>query len=524
MKIFCFEISEQLHIEDPESQLARAMVRVRRSEKTVHSIFYDSFDWRLLSANLTLEAVRTADQISLCLRSSSNEGEEVCLPEGVTLPRFADQFDDLHLRSKLQPVLDLRALLPRLELSGQRIVLHQLNQQDKCVLRVYIDVLAVAKASGQAAVTERRVSVVAFKGYTKASDQLIALLHDQWGLQACDHALLWRGLAALKRRPLDYSSKLSIRLKPDIRCDVALQIIVSHLVTALKRNESGVKEAIDTEFLHDFRVAIRRLRSLFGQFKDIFPGPGLRSLATECAWLGGLTGTPRDLDVYVLAFDGFKNALPVTQREDLEPLRVYLEKRVDAEYRQLAKHLSSRRYVDLLRRLNRFIEAPLTEESDAARSVSRVAKRRIWSLYRRVLKCGGQIDDGTPDEALHDLRKKCKKLRYMIEFFSDLYPPAKIRKCVRILKALQQNLGEIQDLAVQQDSMAGFARDMMKQPTRPPVQTLLAMGALVQQLSAAKKQARVAFAEKFEAFQASRHQALFESLFAPKKMKPAKVS
>ena len=57
------------------------------------------------------------------------------------------------------------------------------------------------------------------------------------------------------RKPNDYSSKININLDPEMRADIAIKYIYSHLLKAIKDNEQGAIADIDSEFLHDFRVA-----------------------------------------------------------------------------------------------------------------------------------------------------------------------------------------------------------------------------------------------------------------------------
>ena len=41
-----------------------------------------------------------------------------------------------------------------------------------------------------------------------------------------------------------------------------------------------------------------------------------------------------------------------------------------------------------------------------------------------MLRDGGAITPASPPESLHELRKRCKELRYLLEFFGSLYDPA----------------------------------------------------------------------------------------------------
>ena len=69
-------------------------------------------------------------------------------------------------------------------------------------------------------------------------------------------------------------------------------------------------------------------------------------------------------------------------------------------------------------------------------------------MYRRVLKERRAIADDSPAEDLHELRKSCMKLRYLLEFFRSLYPRKQERALILKLKVLLDNLGNLQDLEV----------------------------------------------------------------------------
>jgi CHAD domain-containing protein len=71
-----------------------------------------------------------------------------------------------------------------------------------------------------------------------------------------------------------------------------------------------------------------------------------------------------------------------------------------------------------------------------------------------VLKRGRKIDDDSPPELLHRLRIDCKKLRYLLEFFAELYPAKRIRPMIGALKKLQNCLGDYNDLTVELQSLA----------------------------------------------------------------------
>ncbi|PVV16087.1 MAG: hypothetical protein B6D77_01305 [gamma proteobacterium symbiont of Ctena orbiculata] len=139
------------------------------------------------------------------------------------------------------------------------------------------------------------------------------------------------------------------------------------------------------------------------------------------------------------------------------------------------------------------------------------ADRRISKLYKRVLKDGRNIGADTPADRLHELRKDCKKLRYLMEFFQSLYPKPAIRGLIKALKVILDNLGEFQDLEVQAKSLEDFGEQMLKEGA--PASALMAMGILVGKLLERQQQARAEFVELFSAFSSESNQQAFKQLF-----------
>ena len=174
---------------------------------------------------------------------------------------------------------------------------------------------------------------------------------------------------------------------------------------------------------------------------------------TEFRWLQEVTGPSRDLDVYLHEFDEFRELLAQQRRDDLEPLRTLLSAQRARERRRMVRALRSTRTAMLLedwRALLAGLEHPGPPTApDAALPIVTVAAARIGKVFRQIVKAGSAIDDSSPHEALHELRKRCKELRYLLEFFATLYPAEVTKPMVRTLKDLQDTLGRFQDREVQ---------------------------------------------------------------------------
>jgi CHAD domain-containing protein len=180
----------------------------------------------------------------------------------------------------------------------------------------------------------------------------------------------------------------------------------------------------------------------------------------------------------------------------------------------MAGALGSARYRGTVAKWKSFLEGPGEEDGlpGARRPIGDVAAERVWKVYRKVMKEGGAIDEASPPEDLHELRKSCKKLRYLLEFFRSLYPPGGMERLIGSLKGLQETLGDYQDLQVQSEALEEIALRMEKEKGASP-RTYMAMGRLVEGLHGRSAKGRGRFEKCFTRFSSRRQRALFKKYF-----------
>jgi CHAD domain-containing protein len=114
---------------------------------------------------------------------------------------------------------------------------------------------------------------------------------------------------------------------------------------------------------------------------------------------------------------------------------------------------------DLIRRLRRPTAAG--RETIASRGAEWVRRD-----LGKILKAGRAIAADTPDEALHRLRIRCKRLRYDCETLRDLYGKP-VAKMARRLAALQDTLGAHQDAVAAQALIERVAAESAAAPDGP---------------------------------------------------------
>lgn len=503
-----FEFPDNLNIDKFISNTAKKFPLQLTAQYYAIKTFYDSFDWRLYNADLICEFNQSKSFSYLNLINYVSE-QLVSSINLEKVPPFVSELDNPQLAQQLLPLLEMRALLPITSLNLQQYLLNILNDDQKTIARLHIEEYETLK---------HRVILEPIKGYNKAAARLSQFFIDTLALKIVTKPVLIAALKTQARKPCEYSSKLNIQLEPALSAHKAVKIIYSQLLQAIKLNEQGTINAIDSEFLHDFRVAVRRTRAGLSQLKTVSPDDVTCRYGEYFAWLGQITGTTRDLDVYLLNFEQYKTSLPPSMREDLNPLREFLTVKQAAAQKELVTQLKSKKYLTTLIDWEQYLKQSGVQTANEAKpklSIKQLADFRIWKLYQRVIKQGTRINDQSPATALHDLRKTCKKLRYLIEFFQSLYPASEIKALIKTLKELQELLGDFQDCAVQEQALKHFSEEMM-QSGGCPSQTFLAIGVLVQVLDAKRCKARSDFAGRFTVFAAPQNYAIFKSLFVNK--------
>jgi CHAD domain-containing protein len=125
-----------------------------------------------------------------------------------------------------------------------------------------------------------------------------------------------------------------------------------------------------------------------------------------------------------------------------------------------------------------YLKTMKDEDKKNTGSVKDLAIKIIKKRNKKILDFGQKILLTGSDDFLHQLRIESKKLRYLLEFFQSLFSPEKIQILIRNLKLLQDNLGEFNDLFIQQERLIDSAREITK-TTRAAKNTALTFGILI---------------------------------------------
>ena len=260
----------------------------------------------------------------------------------------------------------------------------------------------------------------------------------------------------------------------------AFGAVLDECLSQISRNAIGLAEgdpSLRVEHVHQLRVGIRRLRSALRSFEGWTPAPPVELVASLRALFGSL-GMSRDNDVLssgvvaqlakfgapalrlpagangpdpievitapdtqrmFLAWIAWRTALTVESRAQNDDSSIAGGPRLsDDGASQVEDSVANR--VDAG-------ASPMPRALDDALALRRSAERRLQRWHRRIVadwKSFDQLDMA----GLHALRKRIKRQRYAVEFFSPLLRDRKVDRYLNALAAIQERMGELNDLVV----------------------------------------------------------------------------
>jgi CHAD domain-containing protein len=238
----------------------------------------------------------------------------------------------------------------------------------------------------------------------------------------------------------------------------------------IERTDPLIRSGDDSDAVHDFRVAARRMRSVLRSTRSMFEKEWSSSLQQELRWIAGELGDARDLDVLLarLRKDSGADEAPVVKLLETERRRAWKRAR---------SALAGDRYVKLLDRLAAAVDAPPVRAAEL--SLEKVVAREFKKLRRRARNLGPKANDAQ----MHRARIGAKRARYAAE----LAEPVAGRRARRVVAAAK----DFQDVVgAHQDSVVAAERIRAVLGRTKNLETAFAAGRLVERTTKRRKQAR----------------------------------
>lgn len=483
--------------EDDDDVLARSLgdgiLLESGEEQRARLELLDTFERTLVCAGHAL--VRDGAQL-LAVRADDLRSDAIM---GVATRSSALFWWDLEpgpLQDVLRRHLGLRAVTPLAAVELRSLEHRVSNEDGKIVARLRKDSLHVDGRKLGCSVT-----LLPLLGYEREARALATSLSRAPAFRPSDEPLAWLVLRAAGQDRLPLPLRPGLRLQPLQTAQDGVTRISHWLLRAARQHEPGIVADIDTEFVHAYRVALRQLRSLLSLVKGVYPEDDTRRMRAFFAKQARATNRLRDLDVYLLDEGAFRSTLPPVLQGGLDEMFADLRSERAQALRQVRRVLRSATYQKQMAAHEQWLSqhspptGPRAEEPIGAVAVAEIRRRA-----RKVLKVGRAVSDSSPAEEVHQLRIECKRLRYLLELFADLFPEGALAPVVRRLKRLQDALGGLNDGAVQER----FLGEYLKTASRLDPQTIATVGGLIGLLHRAQGEARQRLRERFSEFDSAR--------------------
>ncbi len=245
------------------------------------------------------------------------------------------------------------------------------------------------------------------------------------------------------------------RLTPEHSPVDAFRIIGFDCLALWQTNESGARESDDPEFIHQLRVALRRLRSALRLFSPALPAEFVKRWSDGLKDAADGLGAARDLDVMLaevlspVAESGLAD--DATQR--LIAMAVDRRDREKATTREQLLAASHGRQMLALASDLYALQSDALVKSANLTTFARLQLTQLRKRARKRFTAAGDLHA----EKLHELRVSLKRLRYGIEFLLPLLPEKSTVRFANEIAEIQETLGYLNDESVARSRLKAWA-------------------------------------------------------------------
>ncbi|HZB09207.1 MAG TPA: CHAD domain-containing protein [Rubrobacter sp.] len=465
-----FDVSELEPVEgwlDKRNSGTSGLLIAPESTIEITDTYYDTQDWRFYRAGYALRVRNTDGAVEATMKSLTPAEDSLRRRREISEPLEDDRPSTLKraggvVGGRTRTLVGGRELRPLFSIKTRRQGFALLlegstdrNQEDVRIGEISLDTSEIPLGEETTRLT--RVEVEAGIGMAPTPDLLGFVDEMQSALELTPASIskYETGLYASGLNPEGDSEFGPTRVDPSMSLGEVAFAVLRTQFAEMRNHEPGTRLGEDPEELHDMRVPTRRMRAAMKVFEGALPERA-SWLREELRWVAQALGEVRDLDVQIERFQAWKREADEEVSGFLDRILTITHKRRAEARKNMLETLDSVRYERLLSsfaemlRLGPAAELELAQtngKDQAGEPVTAAAPALISDRHRKWRKAAKRLDETSSPEAFHDVRKKGKRLRYTLEFFSEVYGRS-VQKLVKPLKALQDDLGDHQDAVV----------------------------------------------------------------------------
>ena len=446
---------------------ASGLVVAPESTVEIADTYFDTCDWRFYRACYALRVRNTDGEVEATMKSLTSAEGSLRRRREISEPLEDDK--PATLKKAAGPVggrsmalvggRELRQLF-RIDTHRRRFALllegsTDGNKEDVRIAEISLDASEIPLGEETTRLT--RVEVEAEDGHAQSPDLhgFVDEMQSALKLAPASVSKYETGLYASGLNPEGDSDLGPTHIDPSMSLGEVAFAVLRRQFAEMQDHEPGTRLGEDPEELHDMRVPTRRMRVAMKVFQGALPERA-RWLREELRWVAHALGDVRDLDVKIERFQAWKREAGEESSGFLNRILAITHEQREEARENMLEVLDSVRYERLLSsfaemlRLGPAAELELAQANGNERAgepVTAAAPPLISRRYRKWRKAAKRLDETSSPEAFHDVRKKGKRLRYTLEFVSEVYGEP-VQKLVEPLKALQDDLGAHQDAVI----------------------------------------------------------------------------
>lgn len=281
-----------------------------------------------------------------------------------------------------------------------------------------------------------------------------------------------------------YGKNTMIGLDPTFSHNQAFQKILTHHFNHFLKYESLLLASdgydVSSDVIHDMRVTLRRIESTLRIFQQDFKVSQMTLLKNSLKDMIHRLSMARDLDVFIDNMVNYQhklaNEMPLSEDEKKAMLTITADfnRQRKKAVKKIITLLKSKEHIKFKHKIHLFLAKNtqkttlITMNKRSPYKISHIAFSAVYKSYERVRVRHASLDNATIEQ-LHNFRKECKNLRYLIENFEDILGKESANVLTEI-KKVQDYLGELNDTQVAQDFLRYyFSRDITLSEKTVPV-------------------------------------------------------
>ncbi|HWR09436.1 CYTH and CHAD domain-containing protein [Sporomusa sp.] len=425
------------------------------SVQHLETTYYDTSDQRLLKSRLSYRLRLAGGEWTATVKAdgSSDGGlhqrKEYNLPADSSDPSI-EPFLATDIGGRLVEAVGARTLEPIFSTNFERHLLDIITP-DGSSIELALDNGDILAGDKQQKIVELELELKA--GHARDLVWLGAALAEEFALLPERESKLYRatilaGLANGLGHDTPQPSPLRKKSAALPAYKVLCQIMIFTIHEAITAQQDYLTHPDNPETLHDFRIALRKLRALLQFSKPLLTVEEYSFWQSKLSIWGNSLGDVRDLDVFSTTWDEMADymakILPQTPRKS--GLAVLIADKRNSVRNSLYMDVTAGQITPVLLGLWSFIEiwADRTVE-DQSPTFKGFSLERLTHWIQQFLSLGDELDL-TDLNAVQKLRTSGKRLRYTLESLSPVLPDS-TRLLTKRLEKLQDLLGNIQDVS-----------------------------------------------------------------------------